>query len=104
MPLIDEVNANVAVYHAALRAKAKNAVTVCKLVDLKRVDQDINGERSWNADALVAEVKAKYPDEFESELPPPKPKPQTEDRTKDAFAMTKEEFDNVWARRFSRIK
>ena len=99
MPLIDEVNANVAVYHAALRAKAKNPLTVSKLVDLKRVDQDINGERSWNADALVAEVKRKYPDEFESELPPSRPEPPKQD-ARDAFEMSEREFDAAFRTRF----
>jgi hypothetical protein len=98
MQAIDEVAAAVAVHRAAIRAKAKDPLTIWKLVDLKRCVQDPSGD-IVNAADLVSAVKAKYPDEFEQPVilkPPETPKPDT----RDAFEMTDSEFENAWRSRF----
>lgn len=96
----DELTAATGLYRAALRAKAREPLKAAKFVDLKKCKLDANGAIT-NANELIGELKQQLPALFEQPpvLKPPEPPPQ-EDRTTDAFEMTKEEFDNVWASRF----
>jgi hypothetical protein len=100
MPVTDELEASAQIYGAALRAKAKEPLTVAKFVDLKRCSQDVHGGRVWNADALIGEVKAKHPELFEAPAVIKRPEPLNEDRSKDAFAMSESEFRETWSRRY----
>lgn len=98
MRATDELTAATAVYQAAVRAKAKEPLTVSKFVDLRNCRQDVNGT-ILNANELIGELKQKRPELFEQPakfIPPKAPEPCT----KDAFEMTDEEFENVWAGRF----
>jgi hypothetical protein len=100
MPATDELSASTQIFQAALRAKAREPLTVSKFIDLARCTQDVHGGYVWNADALIGEVRAKHPELFDEPVVVKPPAPPKEDRTKDAFTMTEEEFDNVWAGRF----
>jgi hypothetical protein len=103
MPAIDELSAATAVYVAALRAKAREPLTVSKFVNLKRCRQDPSGA-TLNATELIAEVKAARPELFEQRLALKPPEPPKEDRTKDAFKMSAADFEREFARRYPLVK
>jgi hypothetical protein len=95
----DELLAVGEIYKEAVRAKALEPLIVTKFINPEECMVDAGGSIR-NAAALVAGLKAKRPELFEEPPVMARPKPPKEDLTKNAFEMTKEEFDNVWAGRF----
>ena len=99
MQAVDELLAAGEIYRAAVLAKAKEPLAVTKFINPAECVVDAGGGIR-NAPALVERLKVERPELFEGPPVFTPPKPREEDRTTDAFDMTKEEFENVWAGRF----